>query len=478
MIGADLQILMPEIVLTVFAMGALLVAVYTTKDAMAPLLVWATSGLFVLLAVWIGINGEGSNIAFDGMFVDDGFARFAKVVMLLSAAAVLLMSEAYMQRRGLLKFEYPILVALAVVGMMVMVSAGDLMALYMGLELQSLALYVVASLRRDSVKSTEAGLKYFVLGALSSGLLLYGASLTYGYTGTTLFSGIIEATSDGASLGLLFGLVFLMAGFAFKVSAAPFHMWTPDVYEGSPTPVTAFFATAPKVAAIALFARVVHDAFGGIVGDWQQIVAFLSVASMFLGGIAAIGQRNIKRLMAYSSIAHMGFALMGLAAGTVFGVQAMLIYMAIYVTMNIGTFAFILSMERDGRPVTDIDSLRMFSKKQPLRALAMLVLMFSLAGVPPMVGFFGKFYVLRAAYEGGLVWLAVAGMIASVIGAFYYLRIVYLMYFGEGGEQLESRMNPVLWSMLMGSAAVMVIGVVNLFGIEPIAAAAAGTLVN
>ena len=478
MIGADIQILMPEIVLAVFAMAALLIAVYTTKDALAPLLTWATSGLFVLLAIWIGVNGQGTNVAFGGMFIDDGFARFAKIVILMSAAAVLLMSESYMQQRGLLKFEYPILVALAVVGMMVMVSAGDLMALYMGLELQSLALYVVASLRRDSAKSTEAGLKYFVLGALSSGLLLYGASLTYGFAGTTLFSGIIEATADGASLGMLFGVVFMLAGFAFKVSAAPFHMWTPDVYEGSPTPVTAFFATAPKVAAMALFARVVHDAFGNIVSDWQQIVAFLSVISMFLGAIAAIGQTNIKRLMAYSSIAHMGFALMGLAAGTAFGVQAMLIYMAIYVTMNIGTFAFILSMERDGRPVTDIQSLRMYSKRQPLRALAMLVLMFSLAGVPPMVGFFGKFYVLRAAYDGGLAWLAVAGVIASVIGAFYYIRIVYFMYFGEEGEQLDSKMNPVLWTLLMGSAAVMLFGVVNLFGIEPIAAAAAATLVN
>lgn len=478
MIGADIQILMPEMILAIYAMGALLAAVYTTKDGMAPLLTWATSGLFVLLAVWIGINGQGTEIAFGGMFVDDGFARFAKIVILISAAAVLLMSESYMQQRGLLRFEYPLLVALAVVGMMVMVSAGDLMALYMGLELQSLALYVVAALRRDSVKSTEAGLKYFVLGALSSGLLLYGASLTYGFAGTTLFSGIIEATASAPSLGLLFGLVFLIAGFAFKVSAAPFHMWTPDVYEGSPTPVTAFFATAPKVAAIALFARVVHDAFGGIVGDWQQIVAFLSVVSMFLGAIAAIGQKNIKRLMAYSSIAHMGFALMGLAAGTAFGVQAMLIYMAIYVTMNVGTFAFMLGMERDGRPVTDIDSLRLYSRSQPLRALAMLVLLFSLAGVPPLLGFFGKFYVLRAAYEGGLAWLAVAGVIASVIGAFYYIRIVYFMYFGEEGAQLDGKMNPVLWTFLMGSAAIMLIGIVNLFGIEPIAASAAATLVN
>jgi len=478
MIGADIQILMPEVMLAIYAMGALLAAVYTSKDGMAPLLTWATSGLFVLLAVWIGINGQGTQIAFGGMFVDDGFARFAKVVILISAAAVLLMSESYMQKRGLLRFEFPLLVALAVVGMMVMVSAGDLMALYMGLELQSLALYVVAALRRDSVKSTEAGLKYFVLGALSSGLLLYGASLTYGFAGTTLFSGIIEATASGPSLGLLFGLVFLIAGFAFKVSAAPFHMWTPDVYEGSPTPVTAFFATAPKVAAMALFARVVHDAFGGIVGDWQQIVAFLSVVSMFLGAIAAIGQKDIKRLMAYSSIAHMGFALMGLAAGTAFGVQAMLIYMAIYVTMNVGTFAFILGMERDGRPVTNIDSLKMYSRRQPLRALAMLILLFSLAGVPPLVGFFGKFYVLRAAYDGGLAWLAVAGVIASVIGAFYYIRIVYFMYFGEEGEQLDGKMNPVLWTFLMGSATIMLVGIVNLFGIEAIAATAAATLVN
>jgi NADH-quinone oxidoreductase subunit N len=477
MLSADIQVVLPEIVLAVYAMFALLGAVYTTKDGAASLLVWITSGLMLALAVWIGAT-NGTHVAFGGMFVDDGFARFAKVVILVSGAAILLMSEGYMTRHGLLRFEYPVLVALATVGMMMMVSAGDLMALYMGLELQSLALYVVAALRRDSVKSTEAGLKYFVLGALSSGLLLYGASLTYGYAGTTLFSGIIESTRDGVSLGLLFGLVFMLAGFAFKVSAAPFHMWTPDVYEGSPTPVTAFFATAPKVAAMALFARVVHDAFGGVVGDWQQIVAFLSVASMFLGAIAAIGQTNIKRLMAYSSIAHMGFALMGLAAGTAFGVQAMLIYMAIYVTMNVGTFAFILAMEKDGRVVTDIASLQMYSKREPLKALAMLVLMFSLAGVPPMVGFFGKFYVLRAAYDAGLGWLAIAGVVASVIGAFYYLRIVYYMYFGEDKEALDPGMSPVLWSFLMGSAVVMVVGVYNLFGIEPAAALAAASLVN
>ncbi len=478
MISADMTTVLPEIFLAIFAMFALLGAVYTGKDATASMLTWATGAVFLALAIWIGMQGGDRVAAFGGTFVSDGFSRFLKVTILLSAAAVLVMSEAYMTRRGLLRFEYPILVALAVVGMMVMVSAGDLMTLYMGLELQSLALYVVASLRRDSVKSTEAGLKYFVLGALSSGILLYGASLTYGFAGTTLFSGILASVTGGASLGLLFGIAFLIAGFAFKVSAAPFHMWTPDVYEGSPTPVTAFFATAPKVAAMGLFARVVFDAFGGVVGDWQQIVAFLSVVSMFLGAVAAIGQTNIKRLMAYSSIAHMGFALMGLAAGTAFGVQAMLIYMAIYVTMNVGTFAFILAMEKDGRPVTDIAALKNYSKREPLQALAMLVLMFSLAGVPPMVGFFGKFYVLRAAYDANMGWLAVSGVVASVIGAFYYLRIVYYMYFGEETEALDGKMNPVLWLFLMGSAAVMVLGVVNLFGIEPLAAAAAATLVN
>jgi len=479
MTNADFQILLPELILAVFAMAALLFGVYTGKDKTAPAMTVATAALFAAVAVWIGVNGQGSNAAFGGMFMDDGFSRFAKVVILLSAASVLIMSQSWMAKRNLLRFEYPLLIALASVGMMVMVSAGDLIVLYMGLELQSLALYVVASLRRDSLKSTEAGLKYFVLGALSSGLLLYGASLTYGYAGTTMFAGIVEAASgDHLSMGLLFGLVFIISGLAFKVSAAPFHMWTPDVYEGSPTPVTAFFATAPKMAAMGLFARVVHDAFGNVTADWGQVVALLSVVSMFLGAIAAIGQRNIKRLMAYSSIAHMGFALMGLAAGTAFGVQAMLIYMAIYVTMNIGTFAFILSMERDGNVVTDISALNQYSKQEPLKALAVLVLMFSLAGVPPLVGFFGKFYVLQAAVEADMAWLAIAGVIASVIGAFYYLRIVFYMYFGEEGEGLDRSSNPAQWVFLMASAAIMVLGVVNLFGIEGPATAAAAALVN
>ena len=468
----DLSIALPEILLSLFAMAGLLVGAYGGKDKLASLMLWVTTAVLVALAAWIGFQGAGTATVFNGMFTDDAFARFAKVTILLSAAAVLLMSEGYMVKRDLLRFEYPLLIALASVGMMVMVSASDLIALYMGLELQSLALYVVASLRRDSVKSTEAGLKYFVLGALSSGLLLYGASLVYGFSGTTEFAGIIQAAQGETPVGLLIGLSFVLAGLAFKVSAAPFHMWTPDVYEGAPTPITAFFATAPKMAAMGLFARVVHDAFGGVIGDWQQIVAALSVASMFLGAVAAIGQRNIKRLMAYSSIAHMGFALMGLASGTVQGVESMLIYMAIYVTMNIGTFAFILSMEKDGTPVMTIDALSLYSKRAPGKALAMLVLLFSLAGVPPMLGFFGKYAVLLAAVDAGMAWLAILGVIASVIGAFYYLRIVFIMYFGADESELDTGGSRILWGFLMASAAAMVLGVFNLVIEGPAAAAA------
>jgi NADH-quinone oxidoreductase subunit N len=477
---ADLNTILPEIVISVYAMLALLGAVYTCKDKLAGLLTYTTAGLFLLVAVWIGLGSSGASTAFGGMFVDDAFARFAKVTILLSAAAVLVMGMGYLERHKMMKFEYPVLIALSVVGMMFMVSAGDLMALYMGLELQSLALYVIAAMRRDSLRSTEAGLKYFVLGALSSGLLLYGASLVYGYAGTTLFSGIIAAAGDGlAPVGLLFGLVFVMAGLAFKISAVPFHMWTPDVYEGSPTPVTAFFATAPKVAAMALFARVLHDAFGGVSQDWSQVLVLLSIMSMFLGAIAAIGQTNIKRLMAYSSIAHMGYAMIGLAAGTALGIEAMLTYMAIYVTMNIGTFAFILSMERDGAPVTDINALRMYSKVEPGKALALLVLLFSLAGVPPMLGFFAKLGVWRAGIEADLFWLVVASAVASAIGAYYYLRIVYFMYFGEETQAaLDENRAPVLWVMLMGAALVMVVGIVSLFGVDGAAATAAAALVN
>jgi NADH-quinone oxidoreductase subunit N len=426
------------------------------------------------------LDGSPSETSFNKMFIDDVFSRYAKALVLLSSAAVLVMSLGYMLRHNLGRFEYPILIIFSVVGMMFMVSANDLMILYLGLELQSLSLYVVASMRRESLKSTEAGMKYFVLGALSSGLLLYGASLVYGYSGSTNFQSIvISLDSSSRSLGFMFGMILVVAGLAFKISAVPFHMWTPDVYEGAPTPITAFLSTAPKIAAMALFARVVHDAFYVMIAEWQQIVALMSVLSMFVGAIAAIGQTNIKRLMAYSSIAHMGYALIGLASGTVFGLQAMLVYMAIYVTMNIGTFAFIMSMEKDGQPVTNIYSLNQLGVKQPGRALAMLVLLFSLAGVPPLVGFFGKLYVLRAAYDAGLIWLAVLGVLASVIGAYYYLRLVHLMYFGEKqDEYLDVMKSPILSGFAATAAVVMVVGIINLFGIEAAAGLAASSLAN
>ncbi|MBT2130923.1 NADH-quinone oxidoreductase subunit NuoN [Aliiroseovarius lamellibrachiae] len=478
MSSVDIQTVLPEILLSVYAMIALLGAVYTGKDALAKPITWITAGVMVAIAIMIA-GGSGATSAFNGMFLDDAYARFAKVAILLAAAAVLVVGEATMARRGILKFEYPILVALGTVGMMMMVSAGNLMSLYMGLELQSLSLYVVASLNRDSLKSTEAGMKYFVLGALSSGLLLYGSSLVYGYAGTTDFAGILAAANDGhVGLGMLIGLVFVVTGLAFKVSAVPFHMWAPDVYEGAPTPVTAFFATAPKMAAMGLFARVMFDAFGNAISDWSQIIALMAVLSMFLGAFAAIGQTNIKRLMAYSSIAHMGFALMGLAAGTEFGVQMMLQYMAVYVAMNVGTFAFIMSMERDGRPVTDISALKQLASTEKVKALAMLTLMFSLAGVPPMLGFFAKYGVLIAAVNAGMTWLAVAAVIASVIGAFYYLRIVYFMYFGDEAEGVEINMSPAAWAALMASAVIVMVGFVNFFGIEGAAQAAAAALVK
>lgn len=478
MTSLDFSTILPEAVLSGYALVALLIGAYLGKDTLARTLLWTTVAAFLVIAAMVGLGGRADQPAFYGMFIDDGFSRFAKVVMLVAAAAVLAMSADYMQRRNMLRFEFPIIVALSVIGMMIMVSAGDLLTLYMGLELQSLALYVVAAMRRDSARSSEAGLKYFVLGSLSSGLLLYGASLVYGFAGTTSFSGIVGTLGAGhLSLGVLFGLVFMLVGLAFKVSAVPFHMWTPDVYEGSPTPVTAFFATAPKVAAMALIARLAFDAFGHVIGDWSQIVAALAVMSMFVGSIAGIGQTNIKRLMAYSSIAHMGFALVGLAAGSAVGVQAMLIYMTIYAVMNVGSFAFILSLERDGVPVTDLAALNRFAWSEPTKGLAVLVLMFSLAGVPPTLGFFAKFGVLNAAVGAGLGWLAVAGVIASVIGAFYYLRIVYYLYFGAEGPGVTSRMGPVQYLALVVPAAAMVIGAITMFGVDSAAGRAAEALV-
>ncbi|SFI74552.1 NADH-quinone oxidoreductase subunit NuoN [Albimonas pacifica] len=480
MLSQDISVILPELMLAIFAMVALMAGAYGQGDKWSGPITWLTALFLAILGAVDGLTG-GTHTAFNGTFIDDPFARFAKVIILFGAAIILLLSDGYMRKHKIMRFEYPVLIALATLGMMVMVSAGDLMVLYMGLELQSLALYVIASIRRDSLRSTEAGLKYFVLGALSSGLLLYGASLVYGYTGATKFESIAAVAEHETSIGLLFGLVFLCAGLAFKISAVPFHMWTPDVYEGAPTPVTAFFATAPKAAAAALFARVLYDGFGGAAHDWGQILAFLAIASMFLGSVAAIGQSNIKRLMAYSSIAHMGFALVGLAAGTPDGATSLLIYVAIYVTMNVGVFAFILTMERDGKPVTQISDLAGLSGTRPAAAIAMLVLFFSLAGIPPLVGFWAKYYSFSAAVEAGMIPLAAAGAVASVIGAFYYLRIVKIMFFDEVGQGLTGPMPLAHGVTLAVSALVIGLGgmpLINLFGVPEAAAVAAASLIH
>src|SRR3982075_3609960 len=425
--GYQLLPVLPEIVLAVGAMVLLMLGAYR-----GPQTTGLVTGLAIALLVVTGVLEfmlpAGKLTTFGGSFIVDDFARFLKILALVGSAATLILSAEFLSDPSRRIFEFSILVLLSTLGMMVLISAGDLIMLYLGLELMSLALYVVAASNRDNAKSTEAGLKYFVLGALSSGMLLYGASLIYGFTGTVGFAGIAAAVKTG-SVGIVFGLVFLLAGLCFKVSAVPFHMWTPDVYEGAPTPVTAFFASAPKVAALAVFTRVALTAFPGIVTQWQQIVVFVAIASMALGAFAAIGQRNIKRLMAYSSIGHMGFALVGLAPGTAEGVQGVLVYMAIYLAMTLGTFACILSMRRDGQLVEDIGDLAGLAHTNPAMAFFFAMLLFSLAGIPPLAGFFAKFYVFLAAIQAGLFTLPVIGVVTSVVGAYYYLSIVKIMYF-------------------------------------------------
>ena len=449
-----LSVALPELTLATGAMVLLLVGVSTRKEQ-AELILWAAV-LFLALAGFFVLRESGTITLFGDSFIVDPFARALKLLTLTGSAVTLIMSIDYWRGEGRLKFEFPILVLLATTGMLMMISANDLIALYVGLELQSLALYVVAAFDRRSAKSSEAGLKYFVLGALSSGMLLYGASLIYGFTGSTLFTDIAAAVQpSGANLGLIFGLVFLMTGFAFKISAVPFHMWTPDVYEGAPTPVTAFFAAAPKLAAMALTVRTLFAAFPSVTHEWQQIVTFLAIASMALGSFAAIGQRNIKRLMAYSSIGHMGYALVGLAAGTAEGVQGVIIYLAIYLAMTLGTFACILAMRRHGRMVEDIDQLAGLSNTSPMMAFLLAMLLFSLAGIPPLAGFFAKFYVFLAAINAGLYALAVIGVLLSVVGAYYYLRIVKIMYFDAPVERFEPM--PGLLAAVLGASGLFIL---------------------
>jgi NADH-quinone oxidoreductase subunit N len=437
---------LPEFFLAVAGMAALIAGVFRGGNPTRAIS-WLSVAVLVVTAVLVVATQPATpTTGFGGLFLVDRFAVFLKVLVLFGSALAIVMSFGYIEREGMDRFELPVLLLFAALGMLMILSANDLIALYLGFELMSLALYVVAAFRRDSIRSTEAGLKYFVLGALSSGMLLYGASLIYGFAGTTTFAGL--ATAFGAAgtpaVGLIVGIVFLMAGLAFKVSAVPFHMWTPDVYEGAPTPITAFFAVAPKIAALGLFTRVMIEPLGQLLAQWQQIVIFIAIASMALGAFAAINQSSIKRLMAYSSIGNIGYALVGLAAGTKAGVVGVLVFMTIYLFMTVGTFACILCMRQKGRMVEQIADLAGLSRTQPLLAAVFGIFMFSMAGIPPLAGFFGKLYVFVAAIEAHLYGLAVIGVVTSVVGAFYYLRIVKVMYFDEPSEPFD---RPLGWEL-------------------------------
>lgn len=451
---SDLGPALPEILLAISAMVLLMMGAFG-GNRMTPIITGISVAVLIVAAVmlvWVVPMGE----TFGGAFVLDPFARFMKVVTLFGSAVAIAMSVGFARAERFETFEYPILILLATLGMLMMISATDMLSLYLGLELQSLALYVIAAINRDSVRSTEAGLKYFVLGALSSGMLLYGISLVYGFTGHTDFAGIAAVIGEGErNIGFIFGMVFVLSGLAFKISAVPFHMWTPDVYEGAPTPVTAFFAAAPKIAAMAMFIRVTYGAFQTATFDWQQVVVFISIASMALGAFAAIGQRNIKRLMAYSSIGHMGFALVGVAAGTEAGVKGVIIYLAIYLITTLGAFACILAMRRKDGMVEDIDELSGLSKTNPMMAFLLAMIMFSLAGIPALAGFFAKYYVFVAAVESGLYVLAILGVLASVVGAYYYLRIVKIMYFDDAVESFEPM--PTELRLVLGGSGIFVL---------------------
>ncbi|WP_230531906.1 NADH-quinone oxidoreductase subunit NuoN [Microvirga roseola] len=447
--------MMPEIILAAGALLLVLFGAFRGDRANEGMGIVALALLVVAFVAVLMLPSERVETMM-GSFVIDPFAKFMKALVLLGSAGGIILSTDYMRREGILRFEYPILIVLATIGMMMVISANDLIALYLGLELLSLSSYVIAAFDRDNVRSTEAGLKYFVLGALSSGMLLYGASLVYGFTGTVSFPAMALILQGEVGAGAIFGLVFVAAGIAFKISAVPFHMWTPDVYEGSPTPVTAFFAAAPKMAGMAMATRVFIDAFPGILVQWQQIIVFISIASMALGSFAAIGQRNIKRLMAYSSIGNIGYALIGLAAGTPEGVQGVVVYMAIYLAMTLGAFAVILGLRRGNVMFETVDDLSGLARTHPALAFCLAAMMFSLAGIPPLAGFFAKFYVFAAAIEAGLVALAVIGVVTSVIGAYYYLRIVKVMYFDAPVERFE-RMSPGQGFVLAVSSVVVLL---------------------
>jgi NADH-quinone oxidoreductase subunit N len=473
---ASLAAVGPELVLTVGALLLLMVAAYV-GDRATVAVSWLSVLALAIAGAMLAMPGTIAGTVFDGLYRGDAFAAFAKVLIYASAAASIVIAPRFFAHGGPLRAEYPILILFACIGMSIMVSAADFLTLYVGLELNSLSAYVLASFMRSDERSAEAGLKYFVLGALASGILLYGISLLYGFAGTTGFDGVAAAVADGLDKGEMFGLVFVLAGLAFKMSAVPFHMWTPDVYEGAPTPVTAFFASAPKVAAIALAVRVAIEALGPAGMAWQQVVIFIALASILLGAVAAIGQTNIKRLLAYSSINNVGFALIGLAAGTPEGVAAVMSYLAIYVVMTIGSFICVLQMrDLDGRPVETIASLSGLSQSRPGLAAALAIFMFSLAGIPPLFGFWAKFLVFDAAVAAGLTALAAIGIAASVIGAFYYLKIIKTMYFDAPAEAYHPARSRVEYGLMTAAAAVIVLGYLFNPLLDQASAAAAAAL--
>ena len=456
----SLRLIAPEVTLSVAGLVMLMVAAWAGDKAarlISILGVTALVGCMFLVAPALCNGFMGPDFtAFGGQHRADAFAAFAKLLIYGSSAAALVVAPAFFERVGQMRAEYPVLIIFAALGMGMMASAGDMLALYIGLELNSLASYVLAAFLRSDGRSAESGLKYFVLGALASGILLFGISLTYGFTGTTSFAGISAALSEGMSHGALFGIVFLLAGLAFKIAAVPFHMWTPDVYEGAPTPVTTFFATASKAAALAVLMRVALEAFGPQAGAWQQIVIFAAIASIVIGALGAIGQLNIKRLMAYSSINNVGFVLIGLGIASAAGASAMLVYLVIYIVMSLGGFVAILMLkDADGNPVERISDLAGLSRTRPALALALAMIMFSLAGIPPLFGFWGKFVVFQAAVEAGYVSLAAIGIAASVIGAFYYLKIVKVMYFDEPAGVVTGRSDWTLQGLLFLTALFM-----------------------
>ena len=474
---SDLQVLAPELFLAIAAMAALLVGVFLKSDRTAELTLAGAVGL-VLACFLVPRSPDGAVSAFSGAFSADAFSQFGRIAVFLTAALALLMSQAFFRLEKLLRPEYVVLVLLSAIGMSLMVTSTDLISVYLGVELQSLSVYIMATLNRDSRRSTEAGLKYFVLGALSSGFLLYGASLIYGFTGSTQFADIAAVGSAVDSrVGLTFGLVFFISALAFKVSAAPFHMWTPDVYEGSPTPVTAFLAAAPKLAGMFLFGRVLIQAFPGLIDDWQPVLWLIAASSMAIGSLSAIMQTNIKRLMAYSSIGHMGYALIGLTAGSEAGVSGMISYMTIYVIMTLGVFACILTMRRPEGMAENISDLSGLSQTRPGLAVMFTALFLSLAGIPPFVGFFAKFYVFLAAVEEGLLILALVGVVTSVISTFYYLSVIRTMWFAEPSSEFVREQSPAVRFTAAGSAAVVIGGIIFLVGpLAGLAAVAAQSL--